>query len=83
MLEQQIQSKIIRNLEKEGWYVVKLITTTKAGIPDLLCLKNGRAVFIEVKRPGGKVSKLQEFRHDELRKQGFEVIITTECITNL
>lgn len=83
MLEQQIQSKIIKNLEKEGWYVVKLITTTKAGIPDLLCLKNGRTVFIEVKRPGGKVSKLQEFRHEELRKQGFEVIITTECITNI
>lgn len=80
MLEQQIQSKIIKNLEKEGWYVVKLITTTKAGIPDLLCLKNGRTVFIEVKRPGGKVSELQRLRMAELLKQGFEVIITYECL---
>lgn len=83
MLEQKIQSKIIKNLEKDGWYMVKLITTTKAGIPDLMAMKNGRTVFIEVKQPGGRVSKLQEFRHEELRKKGFEVIITTECITNL
>ncbi len=83
MLEQQIQSKIIKNLEKDGWYVVKLITTTKAGIPDLLCLKNGRTVFIEVKRPGGKVSELQRLRMAELLKQGFEVIITSECLTTL
>lgn len=80
MLEQQIQSKIIKSLERDGWYVVKLITTTKAGIPDLLCLKNGRAVFIEVKRPGGKVSELQRLRMAELLKQGFEVIITSEVI---
>lgn len=80
MLEQKIQSKIIKNLEKDGWYVVKLITTTKAGIPDLLCLKKGRTVFIEVKRPGGKVSELQRLRMAELLKQGFEVIITSEVI---
>lgn len=83
MLEQQIQSKIIKNLERDGWYVVKLITTTKAGIPDLLCLKQGRTVFIEVKRPGGKVSALQRLRMAELLKQGFEVIITYECLTTL
>lgn len=83
MLEQQIQSKIIKNLEKEGWYVVKLITTTKAGIPDLLCLKQGRAVFIEVKRPGGKTSALQRLRMAELLKQGFEVITTYECLKTL
>lgn len=83
MLEQQIQSKIIKNLEKEGWYIVKLITTTKAGIPDLLCLKNGRTVFIEVKKPGEDSEPLQKFRHQELRQQGFQVITTTECLKTL
>lgn len=83
MLEQQIQSKIIKSLERDGWYVVKLITTTKAGIPDLLCLKQGRTVFIEVKKPGEEPEPLQKFRHKELRQQGFQVIITSECLTTL
>lgn len=83
MLEKQIQSRIIKDLERQGWYVVKLITTTKAGIPDLMALKNGRTVFIEVKRPGGKLSPIQQFRHEELRSNGFEVITTTQCLENL
>lgn len=31
-----------------------------AGIPDIICCYKGRFIGIEVKRPGGKVSKLQE-----------------------
>ena len=53
-LESKIQARIIKRLEAEGYYVVKLILTNKPGIPDLLCLKNGKASFIEVKRPEEK-----------------------------
>lgn len=31
----------------------------KAGVPDLLLLKNGRAIFIETKTPSGRLSRLQ------------------------
>lgn len=41
-----------------------------SGIPDLLCLKNGRAVFLEVKQPGKKPTRLQEHRMLEIRKVG-------------
>lgn len=41
-----------------------------AGMPDLLMLKNGRAVFLEVKRPGGKATPLQLARIDEIRRVG-------------
>ncbi len=53
-LESKIQARIIKRLEAEGYYVVKLILTNKPGIPDLLCLKNGKASFIEVKKTGRK-----------------------------
>jgi hypothetical protein len=36
MTEQQIQSKLIKKLETEGYYVIKLSVTNKPGIPDLL-----------------------------------------------
>ena len=38
MTEQQIQSKRIKELEEQGYYVIKLIQTNKNGIPDLIAL---------------------------------------------
>ncbi|CAB4140612.1 VRR-NUC domain containing protein [uncultured Caudovirales phage] len=75
MTESQLQSKIIQKFEKAGWMAVKLISTNTNGIPDLMCLKAGKTVFIEVKRKGGLVSELQKYRHDQLNKQGFQVFI--------
>ena len=76
MKEQQIQSKKIKELETQGYYVIKLINTNKNGIPDLIAIPpNSDVLFVEVKRPDGKVSKLQEFRHKELEEKGIKVEI--------
>lgn len=78
VLESVIQARIIKRYESQGWSVLKLILTNQPGIPDLLCLKNGKALFIEVKRPGENPRPLQEYRINELRKNGFEVQVLTE-----
>jgi hypothetical protein len=76
MKEQQIQSKKIKELEAQGYYVIKLINTNKNGIPDLIAIPpNSDVLFVEVKGPTGKVSKLQEFRHKELEEKGIKVEI--------
>jgi Holliday junction resolvase len=76
MKEQQIQSKKIKELEAQGYYVIKLINTNKNGIPDLIAIPpNSDVLFVEVKGPTGKVSKLQEFRHKELAEKGIKVEI--------
>ena len=76
MTEQQIQSKKIKELEAEGYYVIKLIKTNKNGIPDLLALHKDLGVkFFEIKTPKGKVSKLQEYRIEELEEYGFRTEI--------
>ena len=75
MTEQQIQKKITDNLESQGWVVVKLMKTSTNGIPDLMCLREGIAKFIEVKKPNGKISELQKYRIKQLRKQGFEAVV--------
>lgn len=73
MTEQQIQSKRIKDLEAQGYYVIKLIRTNKNGIPDLIAIPpNSDVLFSEVKRPEGKLSKLQEFRIKELNKHGIK-----------
>lgn len=77
MKESIIQSNIKRKLEISGWFVTKLLQTTTNGIPDLLALRDGRVVFIEVKQPGKKPTILQSYRHEQIRKKGFEVITAT------
>ena len=68
--EAKIQRDIIKELEARGWYVVKLIQTTKNGIPDLIIHKMGLTVYLEVKRPGHKLAVLQQLRFDELKALG-------------
>lgn len=76
MKEQQIQAKKIKELEAEGYYVIKLVNTNKNGIPDLVAIPpNSDVLFVEVKKPDGKMSKLQEFRKKELEKHGVRVEI--------
>lgn len=71
MTEQQIQAKRIKQLEEQGYYVIKLIKTNKNGIPDLIAIPPGSdVIFSEVKRPEGKLSKLQEYRLKELKDYG-------------
>jgi hypothetical protein len=72
MTEQQIQAKRIKQLESEGYYVLKLVKTNNNGIPDLLAIPpNADVIFSEVKTPKGKVSELQKYRLKELEKYGF------------
>lgn len=76
MKEQQIQSKKIKELEAQGYYVIKLTVTNRPGIPDLIAIPpNSDVLFVEVKRPDGKVTKLQEYRHKELEEKGIKVEI--------
>lgn len=78
MYESAIQRKIILSLQKSNWIVVKIIQCQLNGFPDLICLKNSRTVFIEVKQPGKKPAELQEYRIKKLKEQGFEVIIARD-----
>ena len=72
MTEQQIQKKRIDQLTKEGYYVLKLISTNKPGVPDLVAMHPEKGIlFSEVKTPKGRLSKLQEFRLKELEEYGF------------
>jgi len=52
-----------------------------AGVPDLLCLRQGRAVFLEVKQPGKKATPLQAARMNEIETQGGAVchVVTSKA----
>jgi Holliday junction resolvase len=74
MTEQKIQAKLIKKLEEDGYYVIKLSVTNKPGIPDLVAIpKDSDTEFYEVKRPGKKPRPLQVYRIKELNKHGIKV----------
>jgi Holliday junction resolvase len=62
-------------MEADGWYCIKLIKTNRNGIPDVCCVKPNDVIFIEVKKPGGKTSKLQDYRIKELNDKGIKAIV--------
>jgi Holliday junction resolvase len=76
LTEQKIQSKRIKQLEAEGYYVLKLVKTNKNGIPDILAIPpNVDVIFSEVKTATGKLSALQQYRLKELDGYGFKTEI--------
>lgn len=76
MLEAFIQKQHIKDLKRLGYIVIRLRSTSEAGWPDVVALKNGQARFFEFKREnGGKVSKLQLLRKQQLEAAGFSVDI--------
>lgn len=83
MIESGVQRIIIRNLEREGFYVLKLIQTNKNGIPDLLCFKKerDRTLFfmVEVKRTDkNELDPLQLWRHKEITRYGMTTYIAND-----
>ena len=67
-LEKEIQKQIVRFLNLRGWWVYSTSqgyrkerggTRTTPGLPDLFAMGYQRSLWIEVKRPGGKVRAAQ------------------------
>jgi len=76
MKESDIQSKRIKQLEAQGYYVIKLLKTNKNGIPDLIAIpKDCKVLFSEIKTPQGRLSKLQRYRIKELKEHGIQTEI--------
>jgi len=57
---------------KRGW-----MHNAKKGTPDILCIRQGRCVFFEVKEPKKAPTKEQMKRQEELRRAGCHVVNVT------
>jgi hypothetical protein len=47
----------------------------RAGVPDLLVIKNGRTFGLELKAEGGGATDAQRLAHEEMRSAGAEVVV--------
>lgn len=72
------QTKLIKQWQSKGYYVINLVKVTPAGMPDLIAVKPDEVVFIESKEKWDKLSKLQKIRIAMLKKLGFKVYVNDE-----
>lgn len=75
--EQDIQRKILKYLETKHIYVVKVISASKAGVPDILCCYQGKFLAIEVKTPNTRhnTSELQKYNISKIIGAGGKAIV--------
>lgn len=76
MLEKDIEKKFTRDLKRLGCLVYKFESPSSAGVPDRLCItESGRVVFVELKRPQGRLSERQKVVIEDLKKHNAEVYV--------
>lgn len=74
LLERDLERYFTQQCKKYGLMSLKLHVRFARGWPDrIVALENGEVLWVELKRPGGKVSALQAKVHADLAKIGHHV----------
>ena len=75
MSEKALEEHFMRRVRQEGGWALKLYPWAVVGLPDRLTLYQGRVRFVELKAPGGRVSRIQKAVHRRLERHGFPVAV--------
>lgn len=78
--ESAIRKQIQDYLRWQGWTVLYHLQGLGCfkGMSDLQALKNGRSVFVEIKRPGGRQSEYQQKFQALVEAAGFEYVLAKD-----
>jgi len=82
-LEREIEKYFVKCVQAVGGKAYKFVSPSNRGVSDrIVCLPDGTTHFIELKRPGGKLSPLQSaFARDmDQLNQNYEVLWSKEEI---
>lgn len=76
VLEKEVEQNLREMVKRNGGLCLKWVCPGWSGVPDrIILLPEGKVIFCELKRPAyGRLSKLQQWWGDKLRRLGFTVI---------
>lgn len=60
-----------------GWFFRKMPKHSRRGVPDIIVIRKGTVIFLEVKRPGGKLSPDQEDFKDDCIRESVQYHVVT------
>jgi hypothetical protein len=73
--ERDVEKYFREQVRGIGGRAYKFVSPGNVGVPDrLTLLPGGRTVFVELKAPGKKPTKIQQAQADKIRKLGFDVL---------
>ena len=75
MLEKEIEQAACKWAVNNGWMQLKFVSPAHRSVPDRMFIKEGRIVFIEFKKPGGKLTDGQTREIARLRAAGADVFV--------
>ena len=68
LLERDIEATVCRYATARGWYVRKFSSPNHRSVPDRVFIApSGKVLWIEFKRPGGKLTEAQTREAEKLR----------------
>lgn len=77
LLERDLERYFSAQCKKHKLMTLKLHVRFARGWPDrIVALENGEVLWVELKRPGGTLSALQEKVHADLARLGHSVHVT-------
>lgn len=76
--ERDIEGYLLAQCRAHGFLCLKFVSPARGGVPDRIVVAPYRTVFVEVKRPGARLRKLQELTHAKLHRHGAEVHVVDD-----
>jgi len=68
MTEKEIETHFVKRVKALGGFAYKFRSVSQRGVADrIACMPNGEAWFVELKKPGGRLSALQQLFADEMK----------------
>jgi len=73
--ESKIENDVCNYAKLNKCLVFKFKSPSQRGVPDRIFLKNNQILFIEFKKPGGKLTKLQKLIINKLKIENFLIFV--------
>lgn len=70
LTEHPVEEYLLAQCRRRGVLCLKFTSPARAGVPDRLLVTPAATVFVEVKRPGGTLRRLQQAMHAKIRRFG-------------
>jgi hypothetical protein len=76
MLERDIEKALVKRVESLGGLCEKFTSPNRRGVPDrIVTLPGGKIIFVELKAPGARPTKLQKRDHERRIALGCTVLV--------
>lgn len=76
MLEKNVEKLFVREVQARGGITYKFTSPGNVGVPDRIVITpEGRVWFVELKTETGRLSRMQEYQLERLRRQNCNVVV--------